>query len=625
MKIQQTPHALVPLRKLPTPALAPEEAARPSETRDEAPKLEPDKKPPNTRQVRIGRFVQNLTLESLEHLRYLSTILAFNMAGTTLGLLAATPIGIHYAHDNAAVVGGVAIGGGVAAGGVAALAGYALEHKTGKPKRGEEESRTAKVAAATLTLASGLRALPQFIYPTVVGGTAVQEKAIYDALDKLPLKDVTASATMHVIPNLTDTGISGMSQPGLTHTRILLDSDYLNDWRAEGLVHHEQGHAVDYSGGYGLLGPLNWRGPFGQAPFVTSYASGNRYEDWAESFEAYHHDPDKFRLEFPDKARVIEQHEIPTTSDRLMDREPVRRVGRTVGHALGQVPLARTALETGLAMLSPIQLHRGARALEKGLVTGDEALKLRGKMNLISGVLLGLPGGAPFATVASAMNLGFQVSVGDDPGKLAEANRTADRFMAVATGPVGMASVAIGQELRKAGVDLSQLDYTVNVDPNTVSGGAMLKGLLCTVGGAVAGSLLGVAIGGAFSGVAGASLSSFWGRIGGAMVGLGAYGAYRVRKQEQAEPSPYDLTRGDKIFLSKIVGGAATGAALGTAAGVMGGRAVGALVGNALFGPGSDSWSAGLGGWAGALIGSYTLGKAGAVVGRRLTEKGPTE
>jgi hypothetical protein len=563
-------------------------------------------------------------LESLEHLRYLSTIMAFNMVGTTVGMIAATPIGVHYAQGNAAVVGGVAIGGGVALGGVAGLAGYALEHKKGRPNL-EQESKPTRLAEAGMTLAAGFRALPKFIYPTVVGASPAQEKAIYDALDKLPLKDVTASSTMEVMQGLTDTGISGMSQPGLTHTRILLDADYINDSRAEGLVHHEQGHAVDYSGGYGLLGSINWRGPFGKAPFVSDYASGNRYEDWAESYEAYHRDPTRFRADFPEKAHIIEQHQKLTPSERLMDRESVRDAGRTVGHTLGQVPYLRTTLETGLALLSPIQLHRGAKALEKGLITGDEALKLRGKMNLISGILLGVPGAAPLATAASALNLGFQVSVGDDPGQLAQANRTADRFMAVATGPAGMAAVAIGQELAKAGVDLSQLDFTANDYSKPVSGGNMLKGLLCTVGGAVAGSLLGVAIGGSLSGAAGAGLSAFWGRLGGGLVGLGAYGAYRAMKKEDADPGPYDLTRGDKVFLTKIVGGAVAGAAAGTVAGVTGGRAVGALLGNAIFGPGSESWSASVGGWAGALLGSYALGKAGAAVGRQLTANDPQQ
>lgn len=617
MKIQQGPQtSSFALRKLPSPVSPPPPpVAAAEEPTDSAP-------PPNTREVRIGRFVKLLTRESLEHLRYLSTMYAFNMVGTTVGLIAATPVGIHFANDNAAVVGGVAIGGGVAAGAVAAAIGYGLERRADKNhKPDEKESSTTKAAESLVTVASALRAMPKFIYPSVVG-TAAEEKAIYDALDKLPLKDVTASSVLHVVPGLTDTGISGMAQPGLTHTRILLDQGYINDGRAESLVHHEQGHAVDYSGGYGLLGALNWRGPFGSGPFVSEYASGNRYEDWAESYEAYHRDPVAFARDFPQKAHIIEQAERTTPGEHMLDNEQVRHAGRTVGHALGQVPFLRTGLETGLALLSPIQLHRGAKALAQGLVHDDDALKLRGKMSLITGVLMGLPGGAPLATVASAMNVGFQATTGDNPQKLKQANALADKFMSVATGPVGMASVAIGQELAKAGVDLSKLDYTPDDFDAPIKPGKMIQGLISTVGGGVAGSLIGASLGGALGGGVGASMAAFWGRIGGGLIGLGAYGAYRAYKTEKQEPNPYDLTRGDKIFLTKIVGGAVAGAALGTAAGVTGGRALGALIGNTLL-PGSESWTSNLGGWAGALIGSYALGKAGAVVGRKLTESEP--
>ncbi len=619
MKIQQGPRtSSLPLRKLPSPVSPPPPTATP----DPEPIDSASTPPPNTREVRIGRFVKLLTRESLTHLRYLSTMYAFNMVGTTAGLIAATPLGIHFAQDNAAVVGGVAIGGGVAAGAVAALAGYALErHADKKPGPKEKESQSTKAAESLVTVASALRSMPKFIYPTVVG-TAAEEKAIYDALDKLPLKDVTASSVLHVVPNLTDTGISGMAQPGLTHTRILLDQGYINDGRAESLVHHEQGHAVDYSGGYGLLGALNWRGPFGSGPFVSEYASGNRYEDWAESYEAYHHDPVAFHRDFPEKAHIIEQAERTTPGEHMMDNESVRNAGRSIGHALGTVPHLRTAMETGLALLSPIQLHRGAKQLEQGLIHGDDAQKLRGKMSLITGVLLGLPGGAPLATVASAMNVGFQMTTDDDPKKLKEANALANKFASVATGPVGMAGVAITQELAKAGVDLSKLDFTPADFDAPIKPGKMIQGLVATVGGGVAGSLIGASLGGMLGGGVGATMSAFWGRIGGGLIGLGAYGAYRALKSEKQDPGPYDLTRGDKVFLTKIVGTAVAGAALGTVAGVTGGRAAGALLGGALL-PGSESWASNLGGWAGALIGSYALGKAGAVVGRKLTENDP--
>lgn len=616
MKIQHAPVPSPLVRKRPVTSFS--DAKEPVAPEPQEPAAPPPP-PPNTREVRIGRFVQTLTRASLQHLRYLSTIMAFNMVGTTAGLIGFTPLAIKLAHENAAVVGGVAIGGGVLTGSLAALAGYALEKKTGGAQL-DQSTHPSKFVDTGLTLAAGVQALPKFIYPTVYGATPQERQAIYDALDKLPLKDVTASQTMHVIDGLTDTGISGMSQPGLTHTRILLDKGYIdNPARAEGLVHHEQGHAVDYSGGYGLLGPLNWRGPFGHAPHVSDYARGNRYEDFAETFEQYH-GPNPPGPEFDRKVSVIEAHERKGPLEALTDRESVRSAGRNIGEAFSSIPYLRTAVETGMALLSPIQLHRGSRYLEQGILSGDERLKLQGKMNLISGVLLGLPGGAPFAMAASGLHLGMQMTHNNDAQKLKDANQTADKFMAVATGPLGMAAVAARQELQKAGIDLANATSVPEQYEDKVSGGGMLKGLLFTVGGAVAGSLLGAAVGGALSGTAGATLSSFWGRIGGGLVGLGVYGAMRAQKEEQNDPSPYDLTRGDKVFLGKIVGGAAAGAALGTVAGVWGGRALAGALGEALIGPGASSWTASIGGWTGALVGSYAIGKAGAVVGRKWTE-----
>ena len=95
MKIQQGPQfSSVPQRKLPGPVSTP--AVAPDKVDLKTPET-PEPPPPNTREVRIGRFVKMLTRESLEHLRYLSTMWAFNMVGTTVGMIAATPLGIHFA------------------------------------------------------------------------------------------------------------------------------------------------------------------------------------------------------------------------------------------------------------------------------------------------------------------------------------------------------------------------------------------------------------------------------------------------------------------------------------------------------------------------------------------------
>ncbi|MCA9781603.1 MAG: hypothetical protein KC800_33020, partial [Candidatus Eremiobacteraeota bacterium] len=249
---------------------------------------------------RIAHFMRGVTQESLQHLRYLSAANAFQKVGSTVGSLALTPLAIRVASDNAPLIGGLAIGGTIAAGAVGAAIGYAwLYRKDGKDE--DKIKEFSKVTDSALTVGTALQSLPKFIYPSVVGATDAQIDTIYNALDKLPLHQATASSTMQIVPGLIQTGISGMSQPGDSHVHILLDESYIDSARrAEGLVLHEQGHAVDYSGGFGLLGANNWKAGFGKGPFVSGYAESNRYEDFAESFEAYNTDPEAFRQAFPE-------------------------------------------------------------------------------------------------------------------------------------------------------------------------------------------------------------------------------------------------------------------------------------------------------------------------------------
>ena len=271
-------------------------------------------------------------------------------------------------------------------------------------------------------------------------------------------------------------------------------------------------------------------------------------------------------------------------------------------------------------MVAPLQLHRGADALERGLAENDPGLKLAGKMNLIGGLLMGVPGGAPLAALTNIASLGMQMQAGGDTEALEKANKVADRIMTFATGPLGLAAGAAGKQLAKAGINI---DASANMIENAPPTSSTLKGLVTTVGGMVGGSILGVAVGSALGGAAGASMGAFWGGVGGTVTGLATYGASQASKKEELDPSPYDLTMGDKIFLTKIVGGAVAGSAAGTVAGAFGGSALGSTLGVAAFGPSASGWAGNLGGWVGALAGAYVLGQTGAWAGRKLTEITP--
>lgn len=566
---------------------------------------------------RVGHFVRGVTQESLQHLRYLSAANAFQKVGSTIGSLALTPLAIRMASDNAPLIGGLAIGGTVAAGALGAVLGYAwLHHRDGKEQ--DKVKEFSKIHDTALNIGTALESLPKFVYPSVVGATDAQIETIYSALDRLPLHQATSSATMQIVPNLLDTGISGMAQPGASHVHVLFDESRIAGSHGAGLVLHEQAHAVDYSGGFGLLGAHNWKAGFGKAPFVSDYAGSNRYEDFAESFEAYFEDPEGFKLKFPEKAAAIEEISHPDLISGAVDRPSVRRAGREIGETLGKVPYLRTGLELAGSLIAPIQTHRGASKLIEGLESGDAEQQLDGKLTLASGLFLSVPGARSMALATGIAGSAIRLTSKDAKGEhLKEANKWANRVLTASAGPVGMTVAAIAGELEANGM---KMDASKGFAPEGWQSarpgkGTMLKGTLATVGGTVGGAIVGAALGGALSGNPGAVLGAMWGQMAGGMAGLAGYSIHRTLSMSKGQDDPLALTKGDRQFLKGTLGGAVVGGGAGTLAGALGGRAVGEALGNAFGGPATASILGSVGGWVGALGVGYGGAKLGAGLG----------
>lgn len=577
---------------------------------------------------RIGHFIRGVTHESLQHVRYLAGASAFRNVGSTLGSIAFTPLAIKLASDNAAVVGGVAIGGTVAAGALGGLLGYLWVKNRDENDTGESQGKTSywgKAADVALDVGAGLKALPNFIYPTVYGATDAQRDAIYAQLDKLPLEDATAAGSMTVIPGLTDTGISGMAQPGASHVRVLFDQAYIDDPnRIQHLVFHENGHAVDYSGGFGLLGANNWRGNFGKGPFISDYASSNRYEDWAEMYEHYHSSCSAgctgcaVCSQFQDKFAVVERVSAQDPLHRMVDQPKIREAGREIGSTMSKIPYSRDALEVAASLIAPVQMYRGAGDLIKGLENDNEAQKLKGKLNLASGLFLTLPGAGPLALASSLAGGIIKTSAdGSSEAGLKAANRMADAVLATSAGPVGMVVAAVNKELQNNGLRYDDsFGFTgQGWKAAEATKSSLLKGTLFTVGGVVGGSLAGAALGVAFGGHGGAAIGSLWGQLAGGAIGLGTYGVTRALKQDKKSKHPLALTKNDKKFLAGLAGGALVGGGAGTALGLYGGRAFGELVGGLVAGPTGASVGSTVLGWGGALLGAYGGAKVGAGIG----------
>jgi hypothetical protein len=570
---------------------------------------------------RIGHFVRGMAHESLQHVRYLAGASAFRNIGSTIGSLAFTPLAIKLAADNAAIVGGVAIGGTVALGALGGLLGYLWVRGHDDSADGEQRKKSVfgKAADVGLDVAAGLDALPKFIYPSVYGASEAQRQVIYNALDQLPLEDATASATMTVIPNLVDTGISGMSQPGASHVRILLDQSYLNDAiRGRDLVFHENGHAVDYSGGFGLLGSNNWHGHFGHGPFVSEYASSNRYEDWADTYQHWHKDPAATAALVPGKAEVIARVNEQSPLNRAADTPRVRSAGKRIGEALGSVPYLRDGVELAASLVGPVQIYRGAGDLLKGLETEDPALRLKGKFNLASGLFLTLPGAAPLALASSiAGGVIKTVAKEDKEEGLKTVNTWADAILSTSAGPVGMTLAAVQGELKANGLRYDDR-HGFSSDgwkAARATKANVLKGTVFTVGGAVGGSLAGAAIGATLAGRTGAAIGGVWGQLAGGAIGLGLYGAQRALKEDRRSKNPLALTGSDKKFLVGTVGGALLGGALGTGLGTYAGKAFGQVVGSMIAGQAGGALGATVFGWGAALAGAYGGARLGAATG----------
>jgi hypothetical protein len=408
-----------------------------------------------------------------------------------------------------------------------------------------------------------------------------------------------------------------MSQPGASYTRILLDQSYLNnpEWGRD-LVFHENGHAVDYSGGYGLLKANNWNGPFGRGPFVSNYASGNRYEDFAETYEHFHNHRDLSQM--PGKAEVIARVNEQSPLNRMADTPRVRNAGKRIGEALGSVPYLRDGVELAASLVGPVQIHRGAGDLLKGLETDDGEVKLKGKFNLATGLFLTIPGASPLALVSSiAGGVIKSVAKEEKEDGFKTANKWADAILSTSAGPVGMTLAAVQGELQANGLhyDDSHGFSSEGWKAARATRANMLKGTLFTVGGAVGGSLGGAALGALVAGRTGAAIGGVWGQLAGGALGLGIYGAARAIKQDKRDKHPLALTGADKRFLRGTVFGAVGGGVAGTVAGTFAGKALGGWVGGALAGSLGNAAGATVLGWGMALAGAYGGAKLGASMG----------
>lgn len=562
---------------------------------------------------RISGYIAEKKLEGAKALKQVTGLIAGQLTGMTVGSMIFAPLAFKFGNLYIAT-GGAAITGGAMALAASKLAGKDWSKLTDN-----------KLGDGLGLLGSVANSLPKIAYPTVAGATGAEKAIIYEALDRLPLSGVTSAPTIDVVTGMEQAGASGLATPLFSHNRIFLDRDQMalgKDWAQE-VTTHEIGHTYDFSVGVGPILSRNFRGGgFGDEPFISHYAETNRMEDYADSYAAYHMDPEHLQRVAPDKFAALEASHQEGLVDKALDRPSVRETGKKIGTAFERAPRLRNVLALGASLVGPFQLYRGASAYEKGLESGDAEKRINGKLNMASGAALMGPGTAPLSLLFSAGQIVTNQQLKNGSITTEQAERRADAALTVSTGPLGMMASSVSHELEKAGL---LVEPSKGEDFRTFSAfGTRNKkaalGKLATgfAAGAVAGGVFTPFFhaGGAHAKVLSTATGSWVGGLVGAALGMGLHmltkpeaPKYLMGAQEQK------LTGDDKKLLAKLSAPTVVGGAAGAVGGYFGGQMLGRAIGQAVAGSAGGVTGAALGSYLGVLGGSFALSKGGAMLG----------
>ena len=413
----------------------------------------------------------------------------------------------------------------------------------------EAVDRHPLVGGAMAVAGSAVRtfhAFPRFVYPTIYGAQGAEKAQILEALDKLPLHQVGDIRSIRMVDQLAS------SRPGWTvhgrandldvTNRIRLSRNSLsNPEKFEATLIHEVGHTVDYeTQKLRLWGERSTQEPFGEGPHITEYAKTNHREDFAESYEEFHLNPDNLKENAPRKYDAVEELNKPGLMERLLDREEFRETGKYMSEVFGASEASRHITSGALMASSLLQGFHGISQWARSGSTGDSLGHASGVLNtaaaaaFVSGAspLIGMSlhganqalhgavkrGNLSAEEVESTVTLAarpIEALFGRDPVKIEEHHRPG-RVAAVAAGGAigGAAGSMIGPYLG-------------------VIGGYHLAGGLGGTIGLVAGGMLGF--------MGGASLG---GRIAGALAGINSKPKRPDYLQSAAEPvtSPLQTT-----------------------------------------------------------------------------------
>ena len=262
-------------------------------------------------------------------------------------------------------------------------------------------------------------------------------------------------------------------------------------------------------------------------------------------------------------------------------------------------------------------------------------------MNLASGILFSSKALSPFGLLVSGEHWLLNRKIKKGKMTPEKANKVADVTLGIAGGPVAMATMATIKQLvgdtpidmRGGKIPDAAKSFGSHIPSISNPGGTMKSGeLIGTIAGGAGGAALGTAMGFATSGIVGGVLGGVLGGPIGVMAGSYAgSGIQKLLKGKEVKgenalklfgkkkEKEKILTKNDKIYMGKVIGGSVIGGVAGTFAGSQAGGLIGTAVGGAIGGPVGAS----IGNWVGKTGLGITGAYYGATLGGKLSKKLP--
>ena len=388
-----------------------------------------------------------------------------------------------------------------------------------------DKSRVGQAISAAIDVATTgsavLKAFPSFVYPSLHNVSSTEQAQIMGVLDKLPLNNVSQIANISMVGEIsTDKPnwvILGRAYDYGASNQIQLSQKQLTTpSRFEGTLIHEVGHTTDYSKKpvrpLPTAGGASSHGPYGKAPHITGYAETNPKEDYAETYEEFHRNPEHLKEVAPEKYEDMKRQNHQSFMEKLVDRKEFRETGKFLGEKLGPNQPTRHFVEAASYATSLIQVGNGIQQWVGSANSGDKLAHASGILTTASGAIMA-SGVSPLAGLGvQAANVALRRAVQRGDLTADEVESTVALGVRPLESMFGRDSSPI-QKAHRPGKVLA------------VATGGAVGGTAGSLAGPYLGVLAGYHLGGGIGGAIGLAVGGIAGFLGGTEIGGRAGGA----------------------------------------------------------------------------------------------------